>query len=145
MVEHTETKPWLLRKIVLPQHTDHAGVMWHGTYLNWLEEARINALASVGLDYKDMSDQGFEMPVIELEIKYFSPILHGDNVLLKSWVTRGKGPRWKFKTNFFKNTDKSAASANVCLVLVKKDNFAVLRNGPEHISKALGSMQKGPR
>ena len=27
--------PWKLSKLVLPQHTDHAGVMWHGTYVNW--------------------------------------------------------------------------------------------------------------
>ena len=26
------TRPWRLRKRVLPQHTDHAGVMWHGAY-----------------------------------------------------------------------------------------------------------------
>ena len=39
------SKPvWKIEKIVLPQHADHAGVMWHGTYFNWLEESRINAL-----------------------------------------------------------------------------------------------------
>ena len=35
---------WILTKTVLPQHTDHAGVMWHGSYLNFLEEGRIDAL-----------------------------------------------------------------------------------------------------
>ena len=30
------SKPvWKIEKIVLPQHADHAGVMWHGTYFNW--------------------------------------------------------------------------------------------------------------
>ena len=33
--------PWVLQRRVLPQHTDHAGVMWHGAYLAWLEEARV--------------------------------------------------------------------------------------------------------
>ena len=29
------SKPvWKIEKIVLPQHADHAGVMWHGTYFN---------------------------------------------------------------------------------------------------------------
>ena len=32
------SKPvWKIEKIVLPQHADHAGVMWHGKYFNWLE------------------------------------------------------------------------------------------------------------
>ena len=62
--------PWVLKKIVLPQHTDHAGVMWHGSYLNWLEEARVDALAKVGLSYSNLSQNGYEMPVVELNIKY---------------------------------------------------------------------------
>ena len=46
------SKPiWKIEKIVLPQHADHAGVMWHGTYFNWLEESRINALLEVGISY----------------------------------------------------------------------------------------------
>ena len=39
--------PWRLKKRVLPQHTDHAGVMWHGAYVAWLEEARVEALVAV--------------------------------------------------------------------------------------------------
>ena len=50
------TKPvWKIEKIVLPQHSDHAGVMWHGTYFNWLEESRINALLEVGISYFELT------------------------------------------------------------------------------------------
>ena len=38
---------WKINKIVLPHDSDHAGVMWHGKYFNWLEEARIDALSKV--------------------------------------------------------------------------------------------------
>ena len=64
--QRTEVQPWTLSKIVLPQHTDHAGVMWHGACLGWLEEARVAALAEVGLSYKEVSEQGYEMPVTSL-------------------------------------------------------------------------------
>ena len=42
---------YTLTKRVLPQHTDYAGVMWHGAYVQWLEErpglrpSRLRALA----------------------------------------------------------------------------------------------------
>lgn len=52
------TRPWRLRKRVLPQHTDHAGVMWHGAYVAWLEEARVEALCAAGLSYAVMADEG---------------------------------------------------------------------------------------
>ena len=37
-------RAWCCSKRVLPQHTDHAGVLWHGAYVAWLEEARVEAL-----------------------------------------------------------------------------------------------------
>ena len=46
---------WKLTKRVLPQHTDHAGVMWHGSYLCFLEEGRIEALENVGISYSELS------------------------------------------------------------------------------------------
>ena len=30
--------PWICRKQVLPQDTDHAGVLWHGSYVAWLKQ-----------------------------------------------------------------------------------------------------------
>jgi len=57
---------WCLRRRVLPQHTDHGGVMWHGAYLGWLEEARVEALAAVGLAYSDLASRGQEFPVVAL-------------------------------------------------------------------------------
>ena len=56
MVTESVTRlPWRLDKRVLPQHTDHGGVMWHGAYVGWLEEARVEALAAVGLPYRLMA------------------------------------------------------------------------------------------
>ena len=59
------SKPvWKLEKIVLPQHADHAGVMWHGTYFNWLEESRINALLEAGISYFELTQKGLDLPLI---------------------------------------------------------------------------------
>ncbi len=146
MADSFSNSPWLLRKIVLPQHTDHAGVMWHGSYLSFLEEARINALSKVGLSYGGVSDEGYELPVIDLQIKYLVPLFHGENLLLESWVSTGKGPRLRWLTNFIKDSQKLAAFSKVDLVLIKKDvsGHKLLRKGPEHISKAFIDLQKGP-
>ena len=146
MADSFSQSPWLLRKVVLPQHTDHAGVMWHGSYLTLLEEARINALSKVGLSYGDLSDEGYELPVVELQIKYLEPLFHGENLLLESWVSKGKGPRLRWLTNFIKDSQKSAALSKIDLVLIKRDvsGQKLLRKGPEHITKAFIDLQKGP-
>ena len=103
MTEISKSPPWKLIKLVLPQHTDHAGVMWHGAYLAFLEEARIDALSQVGLTYAKISIEGYEMPVVDFHIKYMTPFFHGDEVILESSVLPKKGPRITWKTNFSNN------------------------------------------
>ena len=76
-------KQWKLIKTVLPQHTDHAGVMWHGSYLNFLEEGRIDALDQLGLSYSKLSEKGFEIPVISIQLRYKISFIHGEKVLLR--------------------------------------------------------------
>ena len=120
--------------------------MWHGAYLSWLEEARINSLLNVGLAYKDLSNEGFEMPVIQLNIEYRKPLLHGDKVVLQSWVYPGKGVKWHWETKFIKHSNQICALANVDLVLIKKEKAVnrLIRKGPAHICKALVDLQRGP-
>ena len=85
-------KPWELNKKVLPQHTDHAGVVWHGTYLNWLEESRIDSLDRAGIQYTELLNRGFEMPVYKIEIKYLIPIMIGEKLFLKAFLLQTKVP-----------------------------------------------------
>ena len=140
-----DSKAWKLLKRVLPQHTDHAGVMWHGAYLNWLEEARIEALSQVGLTYKDLSAQGFEMPVVSLEINYTRSLFHGELVLLESRSLPRKLARWPRRTKFFREGEL-VAEARVDLVLVEKvaKEHCLIRNVPKHISSPLLKLQLGP-
>ncbi len=139
--------PWVLRKIVLPQHTDHAGVMWHGAYLHWLEEARVDALSKVGISYADISEIGYEMPVVNLNIKYINALKHGDEVILKSWLLDNIGAKFPWKTTFSKDNGKTSAEAIVSLVLLQRVEAGtrLLRKSPEHISKALNRLREGPK
>ncbi len=141
-----ELLPWVLHKIVLPQHTDHAGVMWHGSYVNWLEEARISALSATGISYSEVSIQGYEMPVVDLTIKFMSPLRHGDNVSLESFVLPKKGPRLPWETNFLNESGDLMARANVDLVLISREKlgYRVLRKEPKFIAEAFFALQEGP-
>ena len=138
--------PWRLHKTVLPQHTDHAGVMWHGAYLLWLEEARIEALEAIGLTYRELSKQGFEMPVVSLEINYLRAIHHGEEILLETRSFERDGARWPWQTNFLGKDHSLLAVAWVYLVLISQSDKGtrVLRHVPDFISSALLDLQRGP-
>jgi len=40
--------------LVYPHHTDYGGIVWHGTYLTWMEEARVECLKSIGIDFAEL-------------------------------------------------------------------------------------------
>ena len=135
---------WKIDKSVLPQHSDHAGVMWHGTYFNWLEESRINALSTAGINYFDLTKKGFEMPLVSASIKYILPLCLGDNITIESLFNIGKSPRIKINSKFINENKEVMTIAEVELVLINKNNFSIIRKRPDFISKAFIKLTNNP-
>jgi acyl-CoA thioester hydrolase len=140
---------WLLQRRVLPQHTDYAGVMWHGAYLAWLEEARVEALAAVGLAYSDLSARWLELPVVSLGIDYRQSLLHGEAVQLWSEVLPRRGLRLPWRSQFVNAAGVVAAQARVELVLIGRrrgegEAPRLLRRPPVDLEAALAALARGP-
>ena len=137
-------KSWELKKKVLPQHTDHAGVVWHGTYLNWLEESRIDSISKAGIKYIELLNRGFEMPVYKIEIKYLMPIMIGDEIIVKSSFIINQWPRIKGNSKFTSIRNKIHAEASIDIVLINKETFKVVRKRPLFLEHCLNNLRKGP-
>ncbi len=139
---------WRLRRRVLPQHTDHAGVMWHGAYLAWLEEARVEALAEAGLAYSTLSARGLELPVVGLHMDYRQALLHGDRVELRSRVLPRQGLKLPWCSQFIAPDGAMAAEARVDLVLVDlsggPSRRRLVRRLPAELERALAILSSGP-
>jgi len=148
VTQHDERRAWRLRRRVLPQHTDHAGVMWHGAYVAWLEEARVEALQAAGLDYADLSAAGLELPVVSLALQYRQALLHGDQVELRSWVLPRQGVKLPWISQFIRGDGELAAEAQVELVLVDLTGGAsqrrLLRRLPDTLAAAMEQLVGGP-
>ncbi len=137
-------KRWELKKKVLPQHTDHAGVMWHGTYLNWLEESRIDSIANAGIEYTELLKRGYEMPVYKIEIKYLIPIMIGEEIIVKSSFITNKGPRIKVNSIFTNLRNIIHTKACIDIVLINKETFKVARKRPDFLDNCLKNLSNTP-
>jgi acyl-CoA thioester hydrolase len=138
---------WILERRVLPQHTDHAGVMWHGAYVAWLEEARVEALARAGLAYSDLSARGLELPVVSLAIEYRRALLHGDAVRIWSEVRPRCGLKIPWRSLFLAADGVVAAEARVELVLVdvavEAGRHRLLRRLPADLEAVVANLVAG--
>ena len=131
------SKPiWKIERIVLPQHADHAGVMWHGTYFNWLEESRINALLEVGVSYFELTNKGLDLPLINTSINYKLPLYLGEKIIIESESNIGKSPKINVISKFLNKKYQILTIAEVNLVLINKLNFSIIRKRPDFLSEA---------
>ena len=53
--------------------TDQMGLVHHGSYVNYFEEARISWIANLGFSYGEMEKSGIILPVSKLNINYLRP------------------------------------------------------------------------
>ena len=135
-------QPWRLRKRVLPQHTDHAGVVWHGTYINWLEESRVEALSAAGMTYAEMVRHGIDMPVVSLNINYRRSLRHGDVVDLESICGGQRGARWPWITRLKRGRE---LIAEACVELVMLNSAGrLLRRPPSELLSVMQQLRQGP-
>ncbi len=60
--------------------TDAMGVVHHANYVNYVERARVEFLRARGLSYREITERGFHLAVVEIQFKYRSPA-HFDDLL----------------------------------------------------------------
>ncbi len=66
--------------------TDMMGIVYHGNYLPWFEVGRTTLLKECGFPYRELEEQGYRLPVIELGLKFVRPALYDDTVTIVSRV-----------------------------------------------------------
>lgn len=59
----------------VPFHdVDAMGVVWHGNYYRYLEQARCELLRQIGYGYREMEASGYAWPVIDTRLKFIAPL-----------------------------------------------------------------------
>ena len=71
---------------------DMVGVVWHGHYLRYLENARWALMDRIGYGLARMLESGFAWPIVELHGKYLQPARFGDRLRVRAslveWESR---------------------------------------------------------
>lgn len=68
--------------------TDKMGVVYHANYLAWFEVGRTDLLRQLGANYREIENDGFALPVLEVNCKYIKPARYDDIVEIRTTVSR---------------------------------------------------------
>lgn len=140
-----ETEHWFEYPVIAqPHHTDYGGVVWHGTYLTWMESARVECLRSIGVDFAELVALGCDLPVVELSLKYHLPVKLGMKAIVKTRLNQTQGVRmhWDYKIQS-PDTQKLFVSGRVTLVGIDREKGKIVRQLPANLQNALGKFNQG--
>jgi acyl-CoA thioester hydrolase len=68
------------------RHVDAMGVVWHGHYYAYMEEARARLLRACGLDVGDLIGSRYVFFVIESRCRHAYPLFYRDRARVSAWV-----------------------------------------------------------
>lgn len=84
------------KRHVFYYETDKMEIVHHSNYIRWMEEARLDYMQQVGLNYEDMEKNGIIMPVIEISCKYIFSVRFNEAVNIYTELLFFNGIRAEF-------------------------------------------------
>ncbi|WP_413160145.1 acyl-CoA thioesterase [Capilliphycus salinus ALCB114379] len=138
----TFSEGWFIWPVrVFPHHTDYAGIVWHGTYVTWMEELRVESFRLLGLDYTDLVAEGCDLPVVELKVRYHQSVKMGMTILIKGQILPIKGVRmlWEYQI-VSEDSQQLYVSAQVTLVPLSRETGKIMRRLPSRLQDVLGEL-----
>lgn len=100
--------------------TDRMGFVYYGHYAQYFEVARVEALRSLGIRYKELEDKGVFLPVLEYQIKYIKPGKYDDELTIKTYISQVPEVRIRFDYEVKNQEQILIAKAYTVLVFLNK-------------------------
>ena len=126
---------------VQPHHTDYSGVVWHGSYIAWMEEARVECLRSLGIEFADLVALGCDLPVVELSVRYHRSLRLGMTAVVRARMLEITGVRlnWDYQIQSL-DGQELYVTAKVTLVAVDMEKGKIMRQLPPDVKDALAKL-----
>ena len=122
--------------------TDAYGVVWHGSYLRWLEMGRVGVCEMLGHNLIDLKEKDIVLPVVNMNVKYKMSAKLNDVVVTETEISEFNGFTVKFKQIIrSKETGKVCIDAEVSVVAID-NNGKLYRKMPEVLAKSFDEVLK---
>ena len=115
--------------------TDAYGVVWHGSYLRWLEMGRVLLCEQAGYKLSELEENDIVLPVAEINLKYKNSAKLEDKIEIRTHVKEcGRFYIIFHQEIVDEKTNKMYIEATVKVVAVHKDG-KLYRSLPEQVQK----------
>lgn len=126
----------ILEQKVYYADTDAYRVVWHGSYLRWMEMGRVNFCEQLGLNLIDLEEMDIVMPVTNMNVRYKASAKLNDDIVIETGISKISPLTITFEQKIYdKKTNKVFIIAEFEVVATKKDG-KLHRRLPEILKQA---------
>lgn len=116
--------------------TDAYGVVWHGSYLRWLEMGRIQLGEEIGPNLIELQAQDIALPVVNINVRYKASARLNDEIIIETTVQKVSALSVTFEQKILdKKTNKTFIEAVIDVVAINNDG-KLYRRMPQILTDA---------
>ena len=116
--------------------TDKMGYVYYGTYAQYFEVGRVEALRSLGMSYRRMEEEGVMLPVRDLKVTYHKPAFYDDLLTVRTTIVAMPSVRIQFAYEVRNEAGELINEALTTLVFIDRGTNKLCRP-PEELLVAL--------
>lgn len=123
--------------------TDAYGVVWHGSYLRWLEMGRVELCEMMGHNLIDLQANNITLPVVNINVRYRSSAKLNDEMIIETSIQKFNPLSVTFLQKISDiNTGKTFIEASVDVVAID-NNGKLYRKMPQILVEAFEKAMEG--
>lgn len=116
--------------------TDQMGYVYYGNYATYYEVARVEALRTLGLSYKELEEKGVMMPVLENRSKFLLPGKYDELLTVKVSILKMPAVKIIFNYDIYNESDQLIHEGETTLAFINMESGRPVRM-PEEMQKLL--------
>ena len=80
---------------------DPLGIVWHGHYVRYFEDAREDFGKTYGVSYLDFYRNSLAVPIVAIHCEYKKPLRYGDTIIVESSYVNSQAAKLNFRYKIF--------------------------------------------
>ena len=123
------------------EEADPLGIVWHGHYASYFEDAREHLGDSLGIGYLTFFERGLSIPIRRFTVDYLSPLAYPDNISIEAILHWSEAMRLNYE--FVIRSRGVVCATGVCVHLLVSRSGTVQLTMPDFYRDFLDRWRAG--
>ncbi len=131
----------IVKRQVRFEEVDSIGIVWHGRYPGYFEEARVALGNKYGVGYSDFIRNKLPVPIRQLGVDYFEPLFFEDEIEIEAVLHWSEAARINYE--YIIRREETVVCTGYTVQLMLDESLELLLSPPPFYADFMEKWKKG--